>query len=231
MSQSSRDLKLEEKLRESQRLEAIDRISSMVAHDVRSPLTTAAQALYMAKHSPDRGEEMMSMAERNIDRAIRMIEELRENTRLIEARRVSVDLEALIEDTIREKPLRGDVSVESSIGKGLKEVSVDPGLMRRVLENLLSNAAEAMPRGGMIRVDARCEGKEIVLSVSDTGVGISEEVGNNVFSPLYTTKPKGVGLGLPFCRRAVEAHGGSIGFTSEQGKGTMFIIKIPSNTA
>jgi PAS domain S-box-containing protein len=220
-------VRLEERLRETQRLEAIDRISAMVAHDVRSPLTTAAQALYMAKHRPDRAEEMMSMAERNIKRAIEMIEELRENTRLIEPRRSNVDMEALIEDTIREKPIKEDVRVESSVGKGLKKVIVDPGLMRRVLENLLSNAAEAMPSGGMIKVDARREGGDVVLSVSDTGVGISEEVGDKVFSPLYTTKPRGVGLGLPFCKRAVEAHGGSIGFNSDPGQGTTFTVKIP----
>jgi PAS domain S-box-containing protein len=226
----SERVRLEERLRETQRLEAIDRISSMVAHDVRSPLTTAAQALYMAKHRPDRAEEMMGMAERNIGRAIEMIEELRENTRLIEPRRSSVDLGALIEDTILEKPIREDVRVESSVGKGLKRVSVDPGLMRRVLENLLSNAADAMPGGGLIRVDARREGEEVLLSVSDTGAGISEEVGDNVFSPLYTTKPKGVGLGLPFCKRAVEAHGGSIGFNSDPGQGTTFTVKIPLKT-
>ena len=218
---------LEEKLRESQRLEAIDRISAMVAHDVRNPLNIAAQALHMVKRGPERAEEMLDMVERNINRAIGMIEELRENTRLIEARKVNVNLVALIEEIIRENPLREGVRLESSYGEGLEEVSVDISLLRRVLENLLLNAVEAMPGGGVVKVEVRRD-NGVVISVSDTGVGITEEARESIFTPLYTTKAKGVGLGLSFCKRAVEAHGGSISFTSELGYGTTFTIRIPS---
>ena len=98
----------------------------------------------------------------------------------------------------------------------------------RVLENLLSNAAEAMPVGGVVSVNARHGDGEVVISVSDSGVGMPDEAIDNIFTPLYTTKAKGVGLGLSFCKRAVEAHGGSLSFTSELGYGTTFTIRIPS---
>ena len=156
-----------------------------------------------------------------------MIEELRENTRLIEARKVNVNLVALIEEIIRENPLREGVRLESSYGEGLEEVSVDISLLRRVLENLLLNAVEAMPGGGVVKVEVRRD-NGVVISVSDTGVGITEEARESIFTPLYTTKAKGVGLGLSFCKRAVEAHGGSISFTSELGYGTTFTIRIIS---
>jgi two-component system sensor histidine kinase DctS len=79
-----------------------------------------------------------------------------------------------------------------------------------------------------VRVKACGENGDVLLSVSDTGVGIPEEAARMIFTPLYTTKAKGVGLGLSFCKRVVEAHGGSIGFASKQGEGTTFNVRLPN---
>lgn len=223
------EVELEKKLRDAQRGEAIDKISAMVAHDVRSPLNSAYQALTLAKKQPEMIENFTSMAERNILRAIEMIEDLRENTRLIEPSRRGVNLPALLEDTVREKHLPESVTPLTEYGEGLGAVEVDASLIRRVVENLLSNAVEAMPNGGRIRVTARREESDAVITVTDTGTGIPPEAAQNVFTPLYTTKSKGVGLGLTFCKRVVEAHGGTITYTSLPGQGTTFTVRIPSH--
>jgi signal transduction histidine kinase len=86
-----------------------------------------------------------------------------------------------------------------------------------------------MPDGGTITVESKKAGSSVVFKVSDTGTGIPKEIMNNLWSPLFTTKAKGMGFGLPICKRMVEAHGGSIRVESAVGKGTTFIITLPIN--
>jgi signal transduction histidine kinase len=106
-------------------------------------------------------------------------------------------------------------------------VNVDVENMKRVFVNIIKNAVDAMPRGGRLTLRSRksCESLEVALS--DTGAGMSEEVLKRVWTPLYTTKAKGMGLGLPICKRIVEAHGGKITVESTINKGTTFTITIP----
>ena len=223
-------MKLEEKLRESQRLEAIDKISAMVAHDIRSPLITASQALDMAKKKPERGEDLYTMAERNISRAVQMIEELRENTRLVNPKKSEIDLRSLIEDTVKGMSIYDSVVIVTDFNGQFKDLHIDPNMFRRVIENFLMNAIDAMPDGGKIQIRIWREGDEVLISVTDSGIGIPEENYEKIFTPLFTTKTKGVGLGLSFCKRAIEAHGGSISFNSRVGEGTTFITSLPYKT-
>jgi signal transduction histidine kinase len=99
--------------------------------------------------------------------------------------------------------------------------------VRRVLDNLVVNALEAMPEGGNLAVSAEMVGSEAIIKVSDTGVGIPEAELPKLFKAFHTMKPKGLGLGLAFCRRAVEAHGGSITVESKVGEGTTFTVTLP----
>jgi two-component system, sporulation sensor kinase E len=122
----------------------------------------------------------------------------------------------------------GNIVVTTSYGEGLDSVVLDPDIMHRVVDNLVKNAVEAMPNGGKLTVSAKKEGEGVKVSVSDTGVGIPEESKRKLFSPLYTTKSGGMGLGLTYCRRAVEAQRGTISFESEVGVGTAFHIMVPA---
>ncbi len=114
------------------------------------------------------------------------------------------------------------------------DVKVDPvtiGLdhmkMRRVMDNLIRNAIDAMENGGRLTISAREDEDEIIIEVSDTGIGIPETELGNLFNPSYTTKPTGMGLGLTFSRRAVEAHEGTINVESKAGEGAKFTISLP----
>ena len=91
----------------------------------------------------------------------------------------------------------------------------------------MKNAFEAMPNGGMLSIKAEKKGGEVLISVCDMGVGISDESREHIFSPLFTTKAGGMGLGLTYCRRAVEAMGGSIDFKSTAGVETIFTVRLP----
>jgi signal transduction histidine kinase len=106
-------------------------------------------------------------------------------------------------------------------------VNADPSEIERVVFNLLTNAVEAMPEGGDLTVRLYASGGEARITVEDTGTGISEEDRKQLFRPFFTTRERGVGMGLAICRRIAEENGGSIAVESEPGKGSRFTIKLP----
>ena len=202
------------------------RIASMVGHDLKNPLQTIRNAAHLLREIPEQKDEMLDMIENSVMRANGLIEDFRSNVRDTPLSLVTVDLGALIEAAVGEAGIPDSVSVALEV-EGVEAVSLDPSKLHRVLDNLVGNAVEAMPKGGVLNISADSSGKEIVIEVTDTGVGISEEEMPNLFKPFYTTKLKGLGLGLIFCKRAVEAHGGTITVESQVGEGSKFTVRIP----
>jgi len=108
-------------------------------------------------------------------------------------------------------------------------VTADPNYLKQVLLNLVLNGIEAMPNGGTMTLEATASRGKRILSVSDTGMGISKESLERIFEPYFTTKAKGSGLGLAIARRIVEEHGGTISVNSEPQKGSRFEIVLPQD--
>jgi signal transduction histidine kinase len=102
-----------------------------------------------------------------------------------------------------------------------------PDALRRIIGNLVSNAIQAMPKGGQLTIRGFVEGNSTVITIQDTGVGIPEEIKSKLFTPLFTTKAKGQGFGLPVVKRITEALGGTVAFESAVGKGTKFTVRLP----
>ena len=110
------------------------------------------------------------------------------------------------------------------------QIKADLQLLKRVLINLVTNSVQAMPDGGKLTLTGRIKPEgQVSISVKDTGVGISDAIKNQIFTPLFTTKPRGQGFGLAVCKRVIEAHGGTISFESTAGKGTEFSIQFPAS--
>jgi signal transduction histidine kinase len=218
---------MENKVIEAERIAAAGRIASMVGHDLRGPLQTIKNSLFLMEISPERTEEFKKIANDAIDYAVDIIEDLRFNTRDITPNKQDSNLDYLVEKAVSEASVPENVNVQLDIKDGLKSVSIDPTQIRRVLDNLIRNAVEAMPEGGELKVKGELKGDNVTLSVSDTGVGIPEDEKEKLFTPFHTTKPQGMGLGLVYCRRAVEAHGGSIEVDSTAGVGTKITVKLP----
>jgi PAS domain S-box-containing protein len=214
-------------LMDAERLVTAGKVASMVGHDLRGPLQIINNALYLLKNAPEKSDEAQEMAHKAIRRATEMLEELRSKTRDAPLNFVPTDVAALVKTTVEETRIPDSVNVALKAGEGLADASLDPLQMRRVLDNLIENAVDAMPDGGVLRVVVEKREDDVVVMVSDTGVGISEDEMSDLFKPFHSSKPGGLGLGLAYCRRAVEAHGGTIAVDSKIGEGTTFTIKIP----
>ena len=104
---------------------------------------------------------------------------------------------------------------------------LDPERIQRVFLNIIQNAVAAMPKGGKLNVGISRFGDSVEISFKDSGVGISEENMQKLFTPLFTTKAKGLGLGLAMCKQIVEGHQGDIVVKSKAGEGALFIVRLP----
>jgi two-component system, sporulation sensor kinase E len=107
------------------------------------------------------------------------------------------------------------------------KITVDAERLKRVFINVIKNAIDAMPKGGSLTIKSKEKDSNVEITIADTGTGMPKDTIEKIWTPFFTTKAKGMGLGLPICKRIIEAHGGSILAESKLGKGTTFIITIP----
>lgn len=214
-------------LLEAERLAAAGRIASMVGHDLRGPLQAIRNATYFIRHSPEKTETELELIDNAVKRAIDMLEELRNRTREEPIKLIDADLSYLIGEVINQTATPPNIEIVEKQNGDLTKVRLDPLKINRVLDNLIRNAMDAMPDGGKITLEVSKDNDTVTIKVSDSGIGISEEDQGKLFTPFFTTKDKGLGLGLAYCKRAVEAHHGTINVESMENKGTTFTILIP----
>ena len=205
------------------------KVAAMVAHDLKTPLQTINNALFLLQERPERAKEMIQIIKDSVKRADELIESFRYQMRDIPPQMAPVDLAGLIKRSVEETVIQQNVDVSLDLGEGMGEVMIDGRRMRRVMDNLIRNALEAMPLGGEMRISAEADGDSLKISVSDTGMGIPEDQISNIYKPFHSTKKSGLGLGLAYCKMTVEAHGGKIMVDSVVGKGTTFTILMNEN--
>ncbi len=208
-------------------LNGADRIIGMVRHDLRSPLQTISTANYLIKQHPEKAYEVTQSIDKSVEYATKILEDLKSMTKPSEFHPLLTSLNYLVDQSLETVNLPNNVIVVKILGD-LAKVSVDPFRIRRVIDNLVKNAIEAMPNGGTLTLKTRLIDGFAELSIEDTGVGMSEKDKANIFKPFYTTKRSGTGLGLVICKQAIEMHGGEINIESKHGSGSIFTIRLPS---
>jgi signal transduction histidine kinase len=207
----------------------------MVGHDIRNPLQAITSELYLAKeaianspHIEDRTQtlESINLIEEQTDYISKIVSDLQDYARPLKPEYSEINLSGLIVSVFQTISIPDKIVLKIDV-KGFPKIKTDPTLIKRILTNLINNAIQAMPNGGILELTAYKKDSKAVIAVSDTGKGIPEEIKPKLFTPLVTTKAKGQGLGLAVVKRLVEALNGSITFESQEGKGTTFTIQLP----
>ena len=212
-------------LLESEQMVAVGTIASTVSHDLRGPLSAIRNALYLMDRSPDKTPEMKQTISKAVDNAVKMLDEVRARTSESELETEMLELSSFIKTIVDETPIPSRITVKTDLK--MVNVSIDGLRVRRVLENLISNAVDAMNNEGKLIISNSIEGDQVCIIVQDTGTGIPENIKKTLFRPFVTTKNKGTGLGLYYCKKTIEKHNGSITVDSKSGSGSTFTIYIP----
>jgi PAS domain S-box-containing protein len=228
------------KLNDAERMAAIGQTAAMVGHDIRNPLQSIESDVYLVKsdlHIVPEGEEKENMKEslsgieKNVDYINKIVQDLQDFVKPLKPTVQEIEIEELIQEVLFKNGIPENIHASCKVDEKANKIIGDPAFLKRILNNLVSNAIQAMPRGGKLEIVACRNEGEIVITVKDTGVGIAEKDKPMLFTPLFTTKSKGQGFGLAVVKRMTESLGGTVMFESQEGKGTTFILRFPPQTA
>lgn len=222
-------------LQTADRLSAISRITGGVAHEVKNPLNAILMHVELARMKLAKGDHdlkpQMDIITSEIVRLDRVVKTFLDFTRPVELHPVEVPLESFVNDIAElARPLAETARIELIVSQETDGVSIgaDLDLLKQAMLNVVMNAIEAMPNGGQLRFESAVRGDDAEIRIGDTGCGIRPELKEKVFGLYFTTKQTGSGIGLAMTFRIVQLHDGTIDFTSEPGKGTTFVIRIPT---
>jgi two-component system sensor histidine kinase AtoS len=226
---------LEERLRHADRLAALGTLSAGLAHEIKNPLSaikTFVQLLPQKFESPTFMEKFNVTVPREIDRINHLVEDLLELTRRKVRPLVNLDVNRLILQVIDlhgEEMKKRQIVFDDHLDRTIPSIQGDSETLYRAFSNLVINAIQAMLNGGSLSVSSEFEqaSSQIQITFRDTGIGMDEETSKNLFNPFFTTKDKGVGLGLALTRKTIEDHRGTIEVASVRDKGSTFLLRLP----
>ena len=230
----SEKVRLQEHLIERERLAAIGTTAAKLVHEIGNPLNSMSVAVQLLERRLRKltGEETVHLSVRALRNQITRLAHLLGEFRSLSRRQQFIfrptNLRDLVYDVLTaELPLYTErrIAIEQYFASDLPMVQVDQDKFKQVVLNLCKNAVEAMPEGGTLTVQVHNSGAQVQVEIADTGTGIPDSI--NIFEPFITTKKEGTGLGLPIVRQIVDAHGGTLTYRSEPGKGTTFVVVLP----
>jgi PAS domain S-box-containing protein len=224
----------QEQLRRTERLAELGTLASGMAHEIGTPMNVImGRAEHMMQRTTDeRIKKGLQVIVTQVERVTKIMNQLLSMARRRPSERRPADLRRIIDDcleVLQERWRAHRIHVVKEYDHRAAQAVVDSDQMSQVLLNLLLNADHAMAEGGTLRLGLRSDGDHVILSVSDTGHGIPQEILSKIFTPFFTTKEvgKGTGLGLTVVHGIIEEHGGTIDVESDVGKGTTFTITLP----
>ena len=217
-----------------ERIAALGRAAAQVAHEVKNPLSgLLLYALHLKSTATNFSENEINL----LDKIVKTINHLNSRVEQILgfARPVSLtthdgNLNQIVTDILellRPQLTANQVEVRLSLSEEGAHAMIDEASMRGALMNVMLNAVEAMPDGGVLNISVEQADETLRLEIADTGSGIGEEQATKIFEPFYTTKEQGLGLGMPYSKKIIDQHGGAISLSSQLGKGTTITIVIP----
>jgi signal transduction histidine kinase len=226
---------------QSERLAVVGKMAAQVAHEVRNPLGSITLNLDLTYreidrlaegkgHSPNEGHTLIKEMREEVCRIGRVIEDYLQFARLPKLQRQPVDLNAFLDQKLAFLCVeleRANVKLRTHFDPALTTIKADANQLWQAMLNLIHNSREAMPGGGELTISTWRDGRQVVLRVSDDGKGMTEEQLQQMFTPFFTTKKEGIGLGMVLVHQIVTEHGGHIECESTSGKGSTFSLFLP----
>ena len=236
VSARTRELKAtQDQLVAKERLAAMGQMASVVGHEIRNPLAVINNSIYFIKTKLSAGAELdpkiskhIKIIESEIQQANGIISEILDFARTRDPKPERLSLNAFIEDILGAYPIPAHIKIDKIFDPAQPWVSIDPTEMRQAVRNLIGNGIEVMPTAGTVRLRTGIDGDKAVLEIADSGPGIPAEVRHRLFTPFFTTKARGTGLGLAVVKKSMERAGGWVDLLdTPPGQGTVFRLYLP----
>jgi two-component system sensor histidine kinase AtoS len=221
--------RLQEQMELRERLTALGEMSAGIAHELRNPMAVISGYLnLLARKTDPEKQSIIRDITSEINGMNRIIGDLLTFARPAALNRVKVNIKEMLDACVTGvlHATASDGRIATSLEVENQELIADEVLLKQAFSNLIQNAVEAMPDGGAISIRAR-HGKNVTIEIADTGMGIARETVKKIFLPFFTTKDKGVGLGLALVHKIILSHGGRIEVESREGTGTTFTVTLP----
>lgn len=222
-----------EKLIRSEKLAILGKLTGAVGHELRNPLGAIKNSVYFLRMKLGQALEdkkikkHLDILEEEINISDKIITDMLTFGRIKEPQLAPANINNIVKGCLRENKVPPNIKVSTQLSSQLLQVQADEGQLKEVFFNIILNAIQAMPKGGELTITTIGKDEFLEVNVTDTGEGISKENLEKIFDPLFSTKPRGTGLGLLVCQSIIENHKGTIEVKSEVEKGTRFIVKLP----
>jgi signal transduction histidine kinase len=227
--------KTQEELIRKERMAVLGQLTATIGHEIRNPLSTVRNAVFsigdaIGKNEMDRIYKSLKLADRNIDRCDRIIEELMDFTRSHEMKLEPLDIDCWLDNVLDEQKFPEGIECVRELNSGIT-LPVDHENMRRAVGNIINNAVQALQdensKGNRLTVKTVKTGGRLEMRFIDSGPGIPDELFGKIFEPLFSTRGFGIGLGIPIVKKIMEECKGGVEYQSEAGKGTTVTLWLP----
>ena len=224
----------QDELVRKEKLATIGQLASSVGHELRNPLGVMANAVYILERTIDtpspRAQQYLKLLDTQIKLSERIVSDLLDSARSRSPQRRDIDVRTLITDQLSRVTVPSNLHVEVAVDERLPTVHVDPDQVGQIMVNLLTNATQAMDnQPGVLSIRARDGNGRIHIDVRDTGPGVPPDLVEKIFEPLYTTKARGIGLGLSVSRSLATANRGTLTVMNHPGGGAVFTLALPTS--
>ncbi len=217
-------------LLKSERLATLGQVSGGIAHEIRNPLNAVRTSVYYLRNvqnpSPEKVNEHLERIDRQVSMIDNVITALSDIARMPEPAVIACDVKELLSKIVATVSMPANIQIESDLPDNGFQAAIDPNQVSIVFRNLLRNARDAMPDGGTISIAGQVAADELVIQVSDTGIGIKPDDLARVVEPLFSTKARGMGLGLAISVAILKKNQGRLAVESQLRKGTTFSVHL-----
>ena len=215
-----------------EKLATLGQLAGGVAHELRNPLGAIKNAVYFLNMALEQSEpevnETLDILDKEVATSEHIISSLLDFAHPKQPTRRKVNINEVVKEELLRTTMLENIELVKQLDEAMPTILADPQELSQIFANIIRNGIEAMPDGGQLTVKSEVFRLGwVAVSIADTGVGIPPEEQPKVFEPLFTTKAKGIGLGLAIAKTLVEGHGGTIEVQSEMGKGSTFTVRLP----